>query len=146
LCPEPNLGTLLGLAPSHKRQGRHADSHRRREDRPQSRKAGHQSRTGGEDIVDEEDVAENSCLSFCPVRHECATDIGSLGFGGQSGLGGSASATAENVGVHGGAEGACNFFCDDLGLVISSFPASAPMQGNRNDGIDICKMSGAFQP
>ena len=39
LCPEPNLPTLSALSPSNKPQSRHADSHARREDRPQSRKA-----------------------------------------------------------------------------------------------------------
>ena len=58
LCPEPNLCTLSGLAPVHKPQRRHADADGWREDRPQSRKAGHQSRTGGEDIIDKKDMTD----------------------------------------------------------------------------------------
>ena len=43
---------------SHKRQSRNADAHRRREDLAQGNIAGHQSRTGGEDIIDNEQVLQ----------------------------------------------------------------------------------------
>ena len=44
------------LCPSHKPQGRDTDSHRRRKDLPQSHKAGHQSRTCSEYIVNNQQM------------------------------------------------------------------------------------------
>ena len=48
--------TKRALRSSHKPQRSDADPDTGREDRPQCRKAGHQRRTGSEDIVDEEHV------------------------------------------------------------------------------------------
>ena len=69
-CPSERLffwtDAISILYPSNKRKGCHADPHTRREDRPQSSKAGHQSGAGGKDIVYQQNVQQAINLHGLP--------------------------------------------------------------------------------
>ena len=105
LCPEPNLGTLYGLAPSHKPQRSDADPDTGREDGPQSREAGHQSRAGGKDIVNKDNPAyvgsflHQFCCCFS--HFECSSYILCLSFYVQLCLSNGPASSCQQVGAYG---------------------------------------------
>ena len=134
------------LRSSHKPQGGHTDADGDGKDGPQGQEAVVKGGTGGEDVVHQENMAITVFLCACFVGFECTFHVGGLLLGGDPGLGAGASAAAENVGAHEDPQFACDLLCDDFSLVIASFPAAAPVQGNRDHCIHILEALRTLEP
>ena len=134
------------LRPSHKPQGGHTDADRDGKDGTQGQEAVVKGGAGGEDVVHQENMAISIFLCACFVGFECAFHVGGLLLGGDPGLGACASEAAENVGAHEDTQFAGDLFGYDLRLVIASFPAAAPVQGNRDHCIHILEALRTLEP
>ena len=123
------------LPSTHKPQRRHTDADGRREDEAQGDKAGHQSRTGSEDIIDEQHVSD----VFAEDCFEGVAYILLLVLYTQSCLRHCVLLSMQYVGLHRDAKLFCDASGNDFRLIVSSGPSSSPMQRNGNYCIHIAE-------
>lgn len=135
----------------HKAKGGDADADGRREDGSEGGEAGVEGAAGREYIVDYEYVPDVGCIGGSWRCGECSCHVADLVFNLHLGLGPGASATFQQVGPEGYAHGFCCGGCNDLGLVVSSFQPSGPVQGDRHNHVHIdelfrCSKASAQHP